>query len=589
MEGKVQRWDINIMGCQLDSESCSEQLFSFIRIMDSSGKVITIDHRKKHDTFIENWLSGIINFHINRLDIEDPDNINASIWANEKPYDNPYIHTHLDHDDFEEIVLLKRTHSPFLSCITFFDDSYDIPFISTDITSEMCCNKDFNNINNKILNVEYPKILKHISFEGGKYYHGEGYTKYPILRAPRKKIVIALWKNKPHAEVFRLDNYVMDTVGKYYCISLKSYNNLINFSPEFDMEFIPYNKGVKIIKVTDTDVINYSFFMNLLIFKNKKSCVCLSKYIQEYINDYDSFIFDFSKLVMIKRTSMFNFNNDLNIHNIQNNIELVGKLKCDDLRQYKEVLLNLYSNKYSSIEKYVFELFAQFMDKLGIMFDKNSNSFNKDVWVSFYICETNTIINNSDNNIIPTITLHTNYSNNNTYKNIITNLSDIENTTKVSRNPICIVNNNSNILTSFDSKNIHRFSKGSLIVNIWDVEPIHLTLYNSKYNSEYNKDVSISISEIDNIEKHTCTEEILIYTVDNIFNKQIETNSFDDYLNTHDYLCIERYDGIINQNNISGLLQNKVYFDVDQVYECPDPFITRINKYPRDLTRYKDS
>jgi hypothetical protein len=394
-----------------------------------------------------------------------------------------------------------------------------------------------------------------------------------------------LWKNKPHAQLFQLDNYILDSVGKNYCINLESYNNLKSLSSEFNMEFIPYNNRVKIIKVTDTDEINYSFFMNLLIYKYKKSCVCLSKYIEEYINDYDSFIFDFSMLVMIKRSSMFNFNNDLNIHNIQNNIELVDKLKCDDLWQYKEVLLNLYSNKYSSIEKYVFELFAQFMDKLGIMFDKNSNSLNKNVWVSFYICETNIIINNAGNKKTPTMTLHTNYSNN-TYKNIITNLTDVKDTTMVSRKPICIVNNNSNILTSFDSKNIHSFSKGSLIVNIWDVEPTHLTLYNSEYNSEYNKEISISISEIANIEKHTCTEELLIYTVDNIFNKQLESNSFDDYLNTHDYLCIERYDGIINQNDMSGLLQNKVYFDVDQVYECPDPFIARVNHYPRDLTSY---
>lgn len=584
MPGKVQTWNIDLINETEETHRLYADLINlFIFTMDSSKSVISIDHNKKHKTFIESWLSSVINFHINRLNIPDKDNIFSSIWVESKPYDFDYIHTHIDHNDLDIALYGKHIAQPILSCVTFFDDS-NVPFISTDITRDMALQNDFNNINNKTITVELPRALKHISFDGGKYYHGEGYLEYPYSTIPRKKIVIALWRKKQTAiPYFDIDNFVLQTFKHdSQKIDINQYKNITQHVNQVHLNITPRNK-IKIIQVTNNNDINYKFFLNLITFKYKNVCCCLLKHIQEYINDYDSFVLDFSKLTMINKSSMFKtFINGLNIYNIQNNYEVIAKknvFHCYD----NEVLLNLYSKQYNSTEKYVYELFSQYMDKLGIVFDNSSNCFNKNVWVSFYICNSMTITNNADHNTVPLISLHTNYYNN-TDKNYFTNLTCTGNTTITSKKPICIVNNNPNTLTSFDSKYIHSFSENSLIINIWDVKPTHLKLSNIESNLKFNKGSNISITKNGDIDIHKCTSNLLLYTIDNIFNKKnYTTTSFDDYLSNHNYLSIKPIDELIN-HNISGMLQDKVYFDADNVTEfgSNDAGFGNRDKYPVD-------
>ena len=571
----IERWSIDLQTEQSKHIAYASIINDFI-ISNSPIDSFFIDYKKESTNFFECLLSALVNFHIERLNLSDK-NIHASFWTKSDTYDFNYIHTHIDGCDYESNVFKTQNKRPFLTCITFFDESNQ-PFIATDITNEMCNKTDFINPNNNHIYIEFPKILKHVSFQGGKYFHGEGYMNNLELTTPRKKIVIALWTddNKPTVPVFDPDTTIFNICKKFssnHCTY--PYLQFITIpTSKVPIVFNPRNNAIKIIYVNHNNDINNEFFINLIQKKYKNVCFCLLQYICEYENKYDSFILDFTKTIIYDKTaSLLGFNNGLDIWNIHNNKVI------DDVNfaKYKnETVFDLYTNNYNSLEKYVYDLVLFHFKRLGVYYDNNTNNYNKNVYVSFYINSVSSI--KIDTQLIPILTLHANYNNDNNIS-VITNLTNTDGKNTFTNSPIFITKNCINVHFSFNSKYNHIFSQDSLIINIWGDKPCQLnvpTYTHINYNN-------LSIL---NINQAVLNKPVLVDKSEliDIINDTLYLQRFvlaKPYIISCPYSIIQANPCTLH-NTTSLLLKNKVFFDVNTVIEYNSVYNETNCKFIRD-------
>ena len=169
-------WDISI------NEEYKELYHSFfqtdyIRYFDRNEGVtaeLFIDITKKSYSLLEKFIYDIAMFHFRRLNIEFDERKHAiEFWIPPRSH-YPDSSVHIDCDEVYRRKFCKKKN-PFLSTITYL--SYDsemknptmvtsIPHNSSSILSE------YSVLQNNKFYFSFPKFLKHISFEGGKYYHG---------------------------------------------------------------------------------------------------------------------------------------------------------------------------------------------------------------------------------------------------------------------------------------------------------------------------------------------------------------------------------------------------------------------------------
>ena len=117
--------------------------------------------KNKFDT-LEKYVYDIAKFHFERLKLELNDNYAIEFWLVDGFGKNQQFH--VDYQEVEKLIFNKKV-TPILTTVTYFNDC-DYPTILTNLDSS-------NNLENEkeTVYISFPKMGKHIAFDGGKFFH----------------------------------------------------------------------------------------------------------------------------------------------------------------------------------------------------------------------------------------------------------------------------------------------------------------------------------------------------------------------------------------------------------------------------------
>lgn len=178
--------------------------YDFEKIMNEI-KLHEINHNyllnieKKSFHLIEKFVFEISHFHITKLNLNESDICIEYFFENltTSKMDIDYIKNTNSFADY------KEHYFPIITTITYLNDN-DIPDVLTNIDVESYM---FKNISETFaFGVSFPKKLKHISFNGDKYYHGIN----NILNKNDERITlkINIWKSDPNNVNLHLNSNV---------------------------------------------------------------------------------------------------------------------------------------------------------------------------------------------------------------------------------------------------------------------------------------------------------------------------------------------------------------------------------------------
>ena len=157
----------------------------------------------------------ISKFHFERWGLNvDENKYFIEYWVKSKVDSNLKIHLDCDDSGFtsrkvesaNENKNLSFYSRPFYTCVIYLNDNNYDPTIVTNITNEKYEEKDFNDVN---ICLSFPRQFKHISFNGGKYFHtGQSIINKMInKKMERYSIFINFWddtfmikENIPYAQ-----------------------------------------------------------------------------------------------------------------------------------------------------------------------------------------------------------------------------------------------------------------------------------------------------------------------------------------------------------------------------------------------------
>jgi hypothetical protein len=239
-------------------------------------------------SIIEKMIYDISIFHLQRLNKEMNDNIYIEFWFKKYEFVNKNS-MHIDCDEYDKLINRSDNYNvPFCSCITYLNDNDSNPTIITDIDKEKYKYKLFDD--SKRLSVHLPRRMKHISFNGGKYWHGE--QKLLLLdNVIRNIFVINLWDKKPLNVPYFNYNYflykiAMNSIIKIDNIYVNCEDNIFNLKPKTD--------NVKKILISENNYLLSSAFFEKLLYNNTGEFHEIQEQISLFnINNlYDTFIFE---------------------------------------------------------------------------------------------------------------------------------------------------------------------------------------------------------------------------------------------------------------------------------------------------------
>jgi hypothetical protein len=288
-------WSIDI--CPEHSENMhrySSVLLNFIDFNEIINCNYVLNLKAESFSFLEKFIFDNISFHMNRLGIESDDKT-VTFWSKKREYNTDYLHMHIDHCDYEARVLSIQSKRPLFSSIIYLDDN-NCPTLVTDVTTDMVSSKNFINNNNKKILFSFPKVLKNIVFESGKYFHGESYLS-EYERTSRKAIVIAVWdrNNKP----FYIPYF--DKHFFYYFLFLRFEREIVDTEfNEFTRESVVFktesrDKDIVIIQLNKDTYINNDLFEKIIIHRDKTTLYRFFDVIYNRIPDPDTIILKFSE------------------------------------------------------------------------------------------------------------------------------------------------------------------------------------------------------------------------------------------------------------------------------------------------------
>jgi hypothetical protein len=282
-------WEFNI---DSSNEKEKNKINDFIYFSDCVDCPFLLDLKRTKYSFIEKIVYDTIQFHCNRLNIEIDDKV-VSFWSKNTEYNLDYIHMHIDHCDYECRMFDREVKKPLFTAILYFNEN-DNPTLITDVTREMCDKMDFLNSKNTKLAFCFPKNYKSVVFDSGNYYHGESYLQ-DYKQKERNVIVIALWnkENKPDY----LPYFDFNLLN--YFIFVKNTESIEEIEYDKRVDLITFKEktnDIIVIKINHPKIIDNDFYIDLLI-KKKKDAVYRLNNIIKIINNPDTIIIDFSKLV----------------------------------------------------------------------------------------------------------------------------------------------------------------------------------------------------------------------------------------------------------------------------------------------------
>ena len=216
-----------------------------------------LNHSKFDFNLIEKYVYDIAQFHLKRLNIEFDKNICIEFWFKSRNVYGSTIHT--DSDDYS-VKTKKLSKKPFLSCLTYLDNNND-PTIITNIDNNAY---KFKNLDDNTLCFSFPVKMKHIVFNGGKYYHCEGNVFDDTDKHERCLLIIDFWYNHVPKNLQYYDSKIHaiynEKYNKYIKNDyLKNDDTLLYFNNE--------NQNIKKIGLTDL-FLNNNIFEEILYKKD---------------------------------------------------------------------------------------------------------------------------------------------------------------------------------------------------------------------------------------------------------------------------------------------------------------------------------
>lgn len=285
-----------------------------------------LNHCKPDFNLIEKYVYDIVNFHLNRMNIVFDKNICVEFWFKSRKVYTSNIHT--DSDDFD-VNNKKLSKKPFLSCLTYFDNNND-PTIITNIDND---SYKFKNLIDNTLCFSFPTRMKHIVFNGGKYYHCEANVFDDNEDVERCILVIDVWYN--HIPV-NLEYYHSKKHSNYgHKYSTYTANDIFK-KDDCILHFNNQNQNIKKIQVTD-DILNSNIFEEILY---KKDTQVFKKF-KNILNQED--LYNNNTIILYKNTkSSLNKSNpnvltsmkfDTELFNNEHFLELDRNVECHDSTQ----------------------------------------------------------------------------------------------------------------------------------------------------------------------------------------------------------------------------------------------------------------
>jgi hypothetical protein len=193
MDLNINTWNVTLTQNHIDNYDIHSLINSFF-IPPQSNITYLLNTNQDKYSILEKIVYDIAMFHFQRLGIEyKKDKHHIEFW-----FKNKFVSTcHIDTDEYERDFNneFKYDNGPLLSCITYLSES-NIPTFITDITYNDYMNDNYSE-KNKIF-ISFPKYLKHLTFNGGKYYHGTCKVFDNEISCQRCVLAVNLWNKKPN-------------------------------------------------------------------------------------------------------------------------------------------------------------------------------------------------------------------------------------------------------------------------------------------------------------------------------------------------------------------------------------------------------
>jgi hypothetical protein len=269
-----------------------------------------LNHSKNHFNLIEKYVYDIANFHLNRMNIKFDENIFIEFWFKSRNVYGSTIHT--DSDDYA-INKKNISKKPFLSCLTYLDNNND-PTIITNIDNNAY---KFKKLNDNTLCFSFPVKMKHIVFNGGKYYHCEGNVFDNNIQDERCILIVDFWYNHMPMNLEYYDS-------KKHVVYNEIYNNYTtheNFKRDDSiLHFNNENQNIKKIGLTD-DILNSNIFEEIFY---KKDMQVFKKF-KNIFNGED--LYNNNTIILYKNVKNSNNNKPVVLNSMKFNSELFNNMQ----------------------------------------------------------------------------------------------------------------------------------------------------------------------------------------------------------------------------------------------------------------------
>lgn len=553
---KYDIWDIDLntdilASIDVNQVDMTNTILALISFLNKTNISFTLDTDKKEFSLVETFLHNIAEFHINRLNNEtkEPKKYYPVFWSKERSYISNFIHTHIDHCDYEKTIYRTEDNHPVYTTITYFSDNDTCPTVLTDITRYMCNNNKFNHKLNKKLVLVLPRILRHFGFTGGTNMHGEGYLNNDTFNVDRKTIVLTLWETQPLiSPIFNSDifyAYIFNNPSLRSNTS-KPLKDICRYKNTCLINMHTNQLTIKKIEIENDEIFNTNFFDSLVIRKHRDTLFKLKPFIDSNLPDISVIEFNIvhhntwkqiSKINPLIKSGLSNWKINISIDNydvIYKNIFTNFTFIHENLINYyifdSELLFDMQSDNYNQEEEYIYFIAKYHIDRVTQEMSETGHNVGE-IYVSFYINnKINNSLNMSNDNTIQTIV--TSLENNDDYS-LITSINQNMNKYKQIENSNIAVVYNKNSHVSFSGNYYNKYGKNTLIIRLWNNPPQNISKYCLNSNNKLNikRKIVFKIEENNNdvtpivldptIYKHKLLQEI-VYN-NNIDNKTIST------------------------------------------------------------------
>jgi hypothetical protein len=270
-----------------------------------------LDMNKEHFSLLEKIVYDIAVFHFKKLNITNLESNFVTFWFRNIPeccieHHNIHIDKNTDNKNCHNKIL------PLITTITYLCE-HENPTIITDIQEKMNTEKKFTNENTR-LTFSFPKVLKQVSCNFGKYYHGEChtsasfkgncasfegncasfkgncFTKNTNNVKKRNVLALALWDKEPGYRNF----YNKNLLNYMYLNKHIPINKFKRFNKETEiLNILERNENKINIRLNGAynNILNDDFYDNILNKGIDNEIYKFSNLFEQY-KDYDVFTFN---------------------------------------------------------------------------------------------------------------------------------------------------------------------------------------------------------------------------------------------------------------------------------------------------------